>query len=160
MGYRQDDRTPEQFAKDIKSRTMEERALFLMWLDLTEKETGRRPVYKDNGCGKTGDVLEDKDVSTAPDFEVEGYGMVEIKFSKPMLKKFFHLKVSQVKQYLKQDATVLMVQGADTKPVFTMLKPEALKDIIKECKEVPWIGFGYKMSYRIPIDKFIWRSLK
>lgn len=161
MNYRHDDRSPEQFAKDIKARTMEERALFLMWLDLLEKDTGHRPSYKDTGCGKTGDVLEDKDVSTNPDFEVEGFGLVEIKFSKPLLTKFFHLKVSQVKQYCKNNATILMVHGTSTKqPMFTMLKPDTLKAIMKDCKEVSWAGFGFKLSYRVPINRFVWRPLK
>jgi hypothetical protein len=161
MNYRHDDRSPEQFAKDIKAHTMEERALFLLWLDLVEKETGKRPTYKDTGCGKTGDVLDDKDVSTDPDFEVEGYGLVEIKFSKPLLNKFFHLKTSQVKQYCQKNAMILFVHGTETKsPVFTMLKQDALKSIMKECKIVNWLGFGYKPSYRVPIGKFIWRPLK
>jgi len=161
MNYRHDDRSPEQFARDIKAHTMEERALFLLWLDLIERETGKRPSYKDTGCGKTGDVLDDKDVSTEPDFEVEGYGLVEIKFSKPFLNKFFHLKTSQVKQYQKKGATILMVHGTETKrPVFTMLKPEALNKIIKDCKTVNWQGFGFKPAYRIPVGRFVWRPLK
>ena len=159
--YRFDNRSPEEFARDIKSRTMEERAIFLLWLDFVEHDTGHRPSYKDTGCGQTGDVLEDHEVSSDPDFYVDGYGLVEVKFSKPMLKKFFHLKSSQVRQYCKKDTTILMVRGTDSQnPLFTMLKPNALKEITKDCKEINWQGFGGKLSYRIPVDRFVWRSFK
>ena len=67
MNYRYDGRSEAEFKKDIKERTLEERALFLLWLDLIEQETGTRPKYKDTGCGKTGELLNDKQVSTDPD---------------------------------------------------------------------------------------------
>jgi len=159
--YRFDDRSKEQFEKDIKNHTMEERALFLLWLDLVEKETGTRPKYKDTGCGKSGDFLEDKEVSTDPDFKVEGYGEIEVKFAKPLLTRSFHLKINQVRSYHKKGATILMVNGADEEvPTFTMLKPKALAAIMKDCKQVPWKGFGYKMSYRIAVKRFVWRPLR
>jgi len=161
MNYRFDERSEEQFKHDIRDRTMEERSLFLLWLDLIERDTGQRPKYKDTGCGKTGDFLQDGEVSTDPDFEVEGYGHVEVKFSKPRLKTVFHLKAGQVKQYLKQGATILMVNGTDEDvPEFTMLKPEALKRIADDCKIVNWKGFGHKPAYRIMVKQFLWRPLK
>lgn len=161
MNYRLDGRSQSEFEKDIKARTMEERSLFLLWLDLVERETGKRPTYKDTGCGKTGEFLTENEVSTDPDFEVEGYGKLEVKFSKPKLARVFHLKVSQVKQYLKQDATILMVNGTEKSvPEFTMLKPDALKRISEECEVVNWCGFGYKPAYRISVKQFLWRPLK
>lgn len=161
MNYRFDNRSEEQFKHDIKARTMEERALFLMWLDLLEKETGTRPNYTDNGCGKNGEFLEDSKVNTDPDFDVEGYGKVEVKFSKPMLDKKFHLKLAQVRQYKNKKASILMVNGADSDvPQFTIIKPDALERISKECQVVNWQGFGFKQAYRISVDRFIWRDLK
>jgi hypothetical protein len=159
--YRFDDRTEKEFRKDIKDRTLQERSLFLLWLDLIESKTGKRPTYQDTGCGKTGEFLEDKDVSTAPDFEVDGYGKLEVKFSKPMLDRVFHLKAGQVKSYKESGATILMVNGADSEtPKFTLLTTEALASVVEDCRVVSWAGFGGKMSYRIPVDKFIWRDLK
>jgi hypothetical protein len=159
--YRLDGRSEEEFRRQIKDRTMQERSLFLLWLDLLEKSTGTRPVYKDIGCGKTGDYLPDEDVTMEPDFEVEGYGKVEVKFSKPMLDRMFHLKVGQVKSYHKSNASILMVNGADfDTPKFTMLKTDALKQIIDFCEVTRWRGFGGKAAYRIPVDMFIWRDLK
>jgi len=159
--YRFDERSEKQFKRDIKDHTMAERALFLLWLDLIERETGTRPDFEDTGCGKNGEFLEDKQVSTEPDFTVDGYGQVEVKFAKPLLTRTFHLKVNQVKQYHKKGATILMVNGSDEEvPEFTMLKPEALDRIMKEYKVVPWKGFGFKPAYRIPVKDFIWRPLK
>lgn len=161
MNYRYDNRSEDQFKRDIKSRTKEERTLFMLWLDLIEKSTGKRPGYSDTGCGQSGELLKDSEVSLDPDFHVEGYGKVEVKFSKPLLKKFFHLKASQVRSYQKEGATILMINGSDMPiPDFTMLKPAALQEIIDSCKVIPWTGFGGKPSYKIPVDKFIWRPLK
>jgi len=159
--YRFDERSESEFKEDIKNHTMEERALFLLWLDLVERDTGSRPEFKDTGCGRSGDFLEDKAVNTDPDFEVDGYGEVEVKFAKPMLKRYFHLKQNQVKQYLKRGACILMVNGSGEEvPEFTMLKTDALASIMKDCEIVPWKGFGWKPAYRIPVNKFLWRPLK
>jgi len=161
MNYRFDKRSKEEFEKDIKSHTLEERSLFLMWLDLIERDTGNRPKYKDTGCGKSGNFLKDEDVSTNPDFQVEGYGSIEVKFSKPKLTKVFHLKASQVRQYIKSGAIILMINGTNEPvPEFTMLKPDTLKRIVETCDIVSWIGFGYKPAYRIKVKDFLWRSLK
>lgn len=159
--YRLDHRSEAEFKKDIKDRTLQERVLFLLWLDLIEKKTGKRPDYEDTGCGKTGEYLEDSEVSMDPDFTVEGYGRVEVKFSKPMLDRVFHLKANQVKSYRASGATILMVNGADSDvPQFTLLHTDALASIMEDCRVVPWRGFGGKPSYRIPVTKFIWRPLK
>lgn len=159
--YRYDNRSEDQFKRDIKSRTQEERKLFFLWLDLVAKTTGQRPVFTDTGCGQTGELLAEEDVSTSPDFHVEGYGQVEVKFSKPLLTKFFHLKASQVRSYLKSGATILMINGSDEPvPQFTMLRKSALQEIVDTCKVIPWVGFGSKMSYKVPVSKFIWRPLK
>lgn len=161
MNYRFDNRSEEQFRKDIKSRTAEERSLFILWLDLIERTSGNRPKYNDTGCGQTGELLTDKEVSMDPDFYVEGYGKVEVKFSKPMLDKFFHLKESQVKSYVRGGATILMINGSQERiPQYTMLKTPALQDIIDTCKVIPWTGFGGKPSYKISVNKFVWRPLK
>jgi hypothetical protein len=159
--YRFDERNQAEFERDIKNHTMEERALFLLWLDLMEEETGSRPEFQDIGCGKNGDFLEDHEVNTNPDFKVEGYGELEVKFAKPLLKRSFHLKKNQVKQYHKRGASILMVNGASEDiPMYTLLKTDALAAIMEDCDIVSWRGFGGKPAYRIPIKKFIWRPLK
>lgn len=161
MNYRYDQRSKKEFERDIKEHTSTERALFMRWLDYLQKSTGERPAFKDCGCGSDGEYLEDQDVNTNPDFAVDGYGFVEVKFSKPMLKTVFHLKKNQVDKYIKKNATVLMFNGTndDDGPQFTMLKTEALQDVVDGCKVVNWKGFGYKPAYRVPVSKFIWRKL-
>lgn len=158
--YRFDNRSEDEFKKDIKDSTMMERSLFFMWLDLVEKETGSRPKFTDTGCGNDGEFLEDKKVTTDPDFTVDGYGEVEVKFSKPMITTNFHLKANQMKSYCKRNATILMVNGSGEEiPVFTLLKPEALEAIVEECKCINFKGFGWKQAYRIPVKRFLWRPL-
>lgn len=160
-GSRKDNRTHDEFVRDIKDRTLEERALFMLWLDLQERETGTRPSYEDTGCGQHGEYLEDEDVSLDADFSVDGIGSLEVKFSRPLLKRNFHLKVSQVNAYIKQNASLLMVNGAsEDVPEFTIISPEALQDIKDSCPIVRWQGFGGKASYRIDVKQYVWRPLK
>lgn len=160
MNYRYDTRSEEQFARDIKDRTLEERRLFMLWAVQQELKTGKVVKYKDNGCGKDGRLLADSEVTTAADFSVEGIGLVEVKFAKPLLTRQFHLKVNQVKAYNKQNVTILMVNGSgEMVPEYTMIKPEALSRIMETSKVVPWQGFGGKPSYKINVNEFIWKPL-
>lgn len=159
--YRFDHRSKEEFAKEIKEYTFEERRLLELWLTLIEKQTGKKPAFKDIGCGNSGELLKDSEVSSAPDFDVDGYGLIEVKFSKPLIKENFHLKVSQVNQYLKKgNVTILMVNGSDgIIPEFTLLFEENLKQIKKFCEKVPFYGFGGKIAFKIPIKLFEWTPL-
>lgn len=158
---RYDKRTEEEFKQDIAYKTLVERKLFLKWIELQERDTGVRPQFTDTGCGKHGEFIEAKDVSTDADFNVQGFGAIEVKFARPMLKRDFHLKVGQTKSYITQGASILMVIGADEDvPKFTLLSPQALQEIIDTCPVTRWVGFGDKPAYRIEINKFIWRKLK
>ena len=161
MSYRFDNRSEQEFIKDIEERTLREHELFLAWLRYIKYTTDHRPKYRNVGCGKKGEYIKNEKVSTAVDFLVEGYGLVEVKFATPMLMKYFHLKVRQLKSYQSQQATILMVNGAGTKnPTFTMISPLALAEIEKTCKKILWQGFGNRLAYRIPINKFVWKTLK
>jgi hypothetical protein len=161
MNYRFDSRSREEFERDIKERTLEERRLFLLWLDLLERENGTKPSYTDTGCGKDGDFLEDTNVTTEPDFNVEGYGKIEVKFAKPLIDKFFHLKVSHVKACKECGASILMINGArEEQPVYTMIRPEFLEKIMDTCPIVPFQGMGHKPCYKIHVNNFVWRPLQ
>lgn len=161
MNYRFDNRSESEFKRDIKDRTLQERELFFRWLEIQEKNTGTKPVFIDTGCGSHGEFLEDDKVSYDADFDVEGIGPLEVKFAKPLLVEVFHLKVGQVASYIKQGATLLMVNGIN-EPVamYTMISVESLQEIVDECEIVKWRGFGFKPSYRIPVDKFVWRAFE
>lgn len=161
MNYRFDRRSKEEFAADIKSSTQTEAVLLNLWLNYMERTTGQRPTFRHTGCGPDdGEFLEDKQVTTHADYEVGGIGLLEVKFAKKMLDKVFHLKVRQVDSYLRQGATILMVNGSDTdSPVFAIISPDTLRDITDTCEVRPWQGFGNKRAYKIPVSRFIWRPL-
>lgn len=155
--YRFDKRTEAQFKKDIRDFTRKENELLELFIKSHDKKLKYRRIKED---GADGEYLTDEQVSIEPDFWVEDYGLVEVKFAKPMLKKCFHLKVGQMKKYESQNATILMVNGVNTdSPQFTLIKPKKIKWIIKTCEEVPWGGFGGKLSYKIPVDAFKWQDL-
>lgn len=158
MGYRQDGRDEETFRRDIKKSTIAEGKILRKWLDYLERETGIRPDFRDNGCDNSGKLLSDQEVNAAADYAVDGYGLVEVKFSYPKLERFFHLKVGQVRRILKDKAYLLFANGWRTRnPTFCLVSPERLRVVTQGLKEIPWQGFGGKMSYRISVKRFRWK---
>jgi len=154
--YRFDSRTRKQFEKDIKEGTEIESEIISRFVKLFNPPK----KYKNTGCDNTGRYLEKDEVNTQADYEIEGIGAVEIKFSKPFLGDFFHLKVSQVRSYLKQNATILMVHGTNHEiPEYVLIDLNTLQTITKKCPIVNWKGFGGKKAYRIRKDMFIWAPL-
>jgi len=132
-----------------------------MWTKILSKERKKKIGYKNNGCGNDGRPLEISDVSTDADFVVDEVGFVEVKFSKSVCKEFFHLKVNQVNSYLKQNATLLMVNGSMTDtPTYTVIDSFGLDRLKSICKVVPFAGFGFKEAYKIPVSNYIWKKLK
>lgn len=159
--YRFDVRDKQQFKKDIADSHKVENKIIKLWLDRLEDSLGKRPAYRGVGCGPDGRYLEAKDVNSNADYEVDGFGRVEVKFSKPLLTKHFHLKVDQVKSYLDQDASILMINGWNSnRPEYVFIPAAIMRQMVDELTIVSWIGFGLKLAYRIPIDKFVWRRLK
>ena len=159
--YRFDERTKEEFKRDVRKSTEKENELIELWLNKVEEVTGQRPkCERTSKKGAKGEFLESKDVTVQADFSVDGYGLVEVKFSKPFITTSFHLKVGQIKKYIEQEACVLMVNGVDTdKPKFAIIRPRTLKKIVRECTIVIWRGFGNKKAYRIPVKKIRWTDL-
>ncbi len=130
------------------------------WLDVIEEDKGCRPSIESFGCDNDGEYLPDDQVNSRADYDVEGYGKIEVKFAKPLLRTCFHLKSSQIRSYIKQKAMILMINGWLTDdPVFTLIKLADLKKITEKCKEVEWRGFGGKKSYKVPTRQFKWRPL-
>lgn len=157
--YRFDRRNKEQFQEDIKLCTNIEFKILNQYLDLIEFQTQRRPKAHNHSPGRSGDYLENNEVSSKADYSIDGQNF-EIKFSKQKLKKYFHLKASQIKAYLKQDANILMVDGALTEnPQYVLLDKDALQ-AIQELPIVKFGGMGGKDSYRIPLSLFVWKPLK
>lgn len=160
MKYRRDNRSPEDFKKDIKNSTEIEHQILELWLSTIEKETGIRHTYQHNGCGDDGELLNDNQVNTKADYLVEEYGLIEVKFALPFLLENFHLKQNQVKSYIKQNASVIMVNGWQEGPKeFMLITPHNLEYIQNNMPIVKWFGFGGKKSFRIPINLFTWSKL-
>lgn len=152
--YRFDVRSKEQFTRDIADGNRIERMLLERWL-----LTIGNPSYQDNGCGNDGEYLEFKDVTTDPDFIVDGVGKVEVKFCRP-IPEFFHLKVGQVEQYVAEEAQLLMVLGAGKEhPKFTLISVDDLKFLLEACDHVVCRQFGNKKALRVPREWIQWDVL-
>ncbi len=160
MGYRQDVRDEKTFRRNIKKSTIIEGKILKKWLDHLESKTGKRPEFRDNGCDNSGEPLTDKQVSAAADYHVHGYGLVEVKFSYPRLDRVFHLKVDQVRRMIQDQARLLFVNGWETRnPRFCLVTPGRLLELTQGTKEIPWQGFGGKLSYKISVNKLKWTNL-
>ena len=158
MNYRFDKRSKEQFIKDIEEASRIERQLLERWLIWLEKEYGQKFNYCNTGCGNDGQYLEQKDVNCKADFEVDKFGLVEVKFSKTWADPF-HLKVQQIQKYAEQDACILFVNGSETAtPKFTFIEPKKLMKK-KKIKVVKCWHFGGKEAYRIPTNRYEWEKL-
>lgn len=154
--YRQDKRSLKEFKADIKASSQIEQELLGKWL----KSQGMPVLFELTGCGPNGEYLSDKNVSTKADFRVPNVGLIEVKFSKKVLKNVFHLKSQQIESYITQECLLLMVNGACTKePTYILLGPNHLYEITKIYPIINWQGFGGKPSYRCNIKDFEWRPL-
>jgi hypothetical protein len=152
--YRFDDRTEDQFKREIKAGNYIERSLFKRWL-----ATIGNPPHRETGCGMNGEFLEFDKVSTEPDFFVEGIGAVEVKFCRPVPQEF-HLKISQIEQYIQQNAQLLMVLGAGLEnPKYTLISVDDLKFLLAACDHVVCRQFGNKKAIRVPADWIQWKRL-
>lgn len=152
--YRFDNRTEKEFKKDIKDGNRIERMLLERWLP-----TVGNPSYRDTGCGNDGEFLEIEDVNTDPDFYVEGIGHVEVKFCRPVPRNF-HLKVSQIRQYIEHNAQLLMVLGAGCEfPKYSLISVDDLRFLLEACDHVACRQFGNKKAIRVPAEWITWKHL-
>jgi len=110
LNFRKDNRTTEQFKKDIEQRTTKERFLINLFKEIAEKE-GYGVVIKDNGIDNTGKLIEKSDCR--PDFEVtlvdflgaDTY-LYEVKNSP--VSSMWTFKVYQLEEYLKYKSHILI----------------------------------------------------
>lgn len=153
--YRMDGRTVEQFAADIERATRVEREIVDLYVQHYKIKYGIDLDIEDNGCDNSGQLLGRGKVSTKADFKLDGKP-VEVKFNKEMLAKF-HFKVDQLNSYLKQEASVIWVNGWETKaPVFTVLKTIDMESIKKLKRPVAFFPWGGKMCYELDAQEFRW----
>lgn len=154
---RKDFRTHKQFTKDIKEASLIERAILKRWCKVIGIDF---KSVTETGCDPEGDYLPNGQVHTIADYHVPEIGYVEVKFSKPLLDGVFHLKVQQVESYIKQKASILMVDGFNSpKAQFTFITPEQMSAFGEKYEVVPFMGMGAKPCYKLNVGDFIWRKL-
>lgn len=159
--YRKDYRDHKTFCDDIKKATATERAILDRWLEILAKQYGQRPKVKNNGCANSGEYLEQKDVTAAEDYEIEGIGLVEIKFSYPKLKEHFHFKTGHVNRYLRNKSTILFVDGwASNSPEYTVIEATTLERLVATAEIVNCRQFGGKEAYRFKTGSLLWKAFK
>ncbi|MBA4542908.1 hypothetical protein H1164_08335 [Thermoactinomyces daqus] len=153
LAYRMDNRTPEQFKKDIFECTMIERKIVDAYANHIFNKFGIELTIKDNGTDNTGKVQ--KRVTTKADFLVNGVPL-EVKFNREM-QQVFRIKTYQVNSYLKQDVRILWVNGLTTKqPLFTIMKKHDLQFLVDGCEPKPFFPWGNKLVYELNADDYVW----
>lgn len=157
LAYRIDNRSIEQFTKEIKESHEIERNIIDAYCQYVKETYGMDLVVEENGVDNSGEFIAGK-VTTDADFLING-APVEVKFNKNML-SVFHLKVSQVWSYLKQNATILWVNGYETEnPVFTLITPPQIKKMIIGREQIHFEKWR-KRVYRFYANEFTWKSIK
>lgn len=145
----------EKFAADIEHATRVEREIINLYVRYYKAKYGIELDIEDNGCDNSGKLLGRGKVSTKADFKLDGKP-VEVKFNKEMLPRF-HFKVDQLNSYVKQDASIVWVNGYETEiPVFTVLKTADMERIKKIKIPVAFFPWGGKMCYELDAQEFRW----
>lgn len=154
-----DKRSKETFCQDIAKATKTEKDILTRWLGILEKQYGHKPWAKDHGCSNDGRYLKNSEVTAAEDYEVEGYGLVEVKFSYSKLKETFHLKTRHVTRYLKNRSNILFVDGWESNnPRYTVISPDTLERLVAKAQIVPCHQFGGKEAYRFNTASLLWKE--
>lgn len=155
LAYRADNRSVDQFAKDIEHGHKVERELVERYAKYVERKHGQKLAIEDNGVDNSGKLLDK--ASTKADFLLGGMPL-EVKFNNRML-RHFHLKVDQLESYIRQKAHILWVNGYEADQMeFTIVSPEQLLEI-KKRGTIAFDGWGGKQCYRIAADEFQWKWL-
>ena len=147
--YRKDNRTLQEFKEDIKKYSEEqERGLHLVFkalnIDLGDED------YTDNGVDNSGEYIEDdEEIHCDADFCLNK--KIEVKLCNPNINRF-HIKVNQVKTYIKENAVILFIMGYDTdNPHFTFLNP---KDVLDNYVDI--VDLFEKRHFELKKTDFRW----
>lgn len=163
MNYRRDKRTVEQFAQDISECTQVERTLMKEYVDWLNSRQEDKSLYsfQNYGVDNSGElIVEDSKVSTKADFILHKKNYpsrrIEIKFCREE-KPYFHLKVNQIKSYIKQDVCIVNYMGVNTSnKKFCILTPSVMENLLKTGQKVV---FWQKDCIRIPIKDVMWYNV-
>lgn len=148
-------RTYDEFKRDIKQSTIDERIIIEKYRDYCKTVHNIDIIIEDNGVDNTGEFLDVSQVRSDADFKVNGK-LVEVKTIKDKL-KVFRLKVASIKSYIKQNATMLLVSGWKTEePEFTMITPKLMKHLLKTKKIEVARDWENKKIVKLTYDDFNW----
>ena len=157
--YRKDFRSLKQFKEDIKNGTIHQARILNAFLErvYTNKQY---PKIWNRGTDNSGKYVKLQDVTSYPDYEIEGFGLLEIQYSSTFCNKFFHIKIKKILLSLSLNSKILMVNGWNSHPVFILIDKKIAKVIQARCRLVKWRGGGLKKAYRIPTKWFNWQELE
>lgn len=172
MSYRFDNRTKEQFKQDIKDCHKDELTIALSICQNIYNEKKIWPLLDTNGCDNSGEFLEDKNVTSDPDFIIDGV-YTEITKSNTVCKKYFHEKLNKVNKALSDNSenNLVFVNGYNEliSPLFISLNKKELFTFSEMAKKKYGVvgmptrnGFISKQSLRYDISWFdgMWKELK
>lgn len=156
--YRFDKRTEQEFVNDIAEATSIEKGLMELYVDDLNRRQGNLYSYSNHGVDNSGNYIPDiKHVNSKADFILHKRGsrdrLIEIKFSKPTTSTF-HLKVSQLESYIKQDCCIVMFMGVDSENCsYTILLPKNYRNYIDAGEKKRMWG---KDCIRFKVKDFTW----
>ena len=155
---RKDNRSLEQFKKDIEQTTCEQAIILSKWLIAIGYADLR---FRDNGIDNEGKYISDiRKITNDPDYDVDLFGLVEVQYAKPKCDTFFHIKKEKLLTCRNLRA-ILMVDGWQTDcPKYVLINDKQMKVIEARCSVVKWQGAGGKDAYQIPLEWFDWLDLK
>jgi hypothetical protein len=153
-----DHRTEEEFKRDIQEGTAIELDIILRYAHYVKRVYRIDIAITNNGCDNSGEFLAYRHVSTAVDYLINGKP-AEIKFNKAKLSEF-RLKAAQVESYVRQGASIILVNGYLSKqPKFTLITTKKLQEIMNTKNQKPFVGWGGKMCYVLNTSDFEWFNL-
>ena len=160
--YRMDGRTVEEFQRDIKRGNDREAKAIKLFKTYLEREFNFTGEIQENGCDMTGAYIEDiNKVSMEADYTI-GANKLEVKTS-AVHSSTIYIKVSQVKSYIKQQASLLYVNGIERMtPAFTFFTVEDLKNFESTYPSVtpPNRINGGKLSFEIKCTDLYWSTFE
>lgn len=152
--YRKDIRSKEQFQKDIKYGNEAEKEIINIF---KENIFDKNITIVENGCGMDGELLDENLVSTKADYLLDG-SPLEVKFNNNIC-NVFHIKESQLNSYIKQEASILWVNGYKTNDrEYIILNLDELKNIKKTNKTVTVEKWGGKKAKRLYRNELDWKK--
>ncbi len=128
--YRQDNRSKKEFKLDIKTQHKIESDIAIRLCVFNQQKTGKWPTITPLGTDYTGEIVNDKQVSTDADYKINKTN-VEITKSNTICNRFFHEKVGKVARCINGDFHMVFVNGftVSQEPNFVIISPKLMKEL-------------------------------